>query len=184
MVMTHSTMRELGFEAPDFELSDVVSGATFSRDDYADRPLLVTFICNHCPAVRHIEAGLGQVLSEYDKTDLGVVAICSNDLRSYPVDGPEAMAEQAERAGFTFPYLLDDKQDVARAFGAACTPDFFLFDASHTLVYRGRFDGSSPGNDEPVDGAELRAAIDALIAGRRVPGEQLPSMGCNIKWRE
>jgi peroxiredoxin len=183
MAAVHSTMLPLGTPAPDFRLVDVVSGREVARDDVRGAPaLLVMFICNHCPFVRHVRAELARVGREYGERGVGVVAINSNDPDRYPQDAPPAMRQEAETAGYTFPYLFDAEQDVARAFSAACTPDFFLFDRELRLAYRGQLDGSRPGNDVPVTGADLRRALDAVLAGRPVPAEQTPSIGCNIKW--
>jgi thiol-disulfide isomerase/thioredoxin len=145
--------------------------------------LLVLFLCNHCPFVKHIRSGLAEFAREYAERGLSVVAINSNDAEAYPDDAPERMAEEARAAGYVFPYLIDADQSVARAYLAACTPDLFLFDRHGRLAYRGQFDGSRPGNDVPVTGADLRAAADTVLLGRRVEGDQLPSIGCNIKWR-
>ncbi|HEV2088508.1 MAG TPA: thioredoxin family protein [Cryptosporangiaceae bacterium] len=176
-----SLMVPLGTSAPDFRLPDV-TGRTVARDDFADAPaLLVAFLCNHCPYVRHVEGVLAEVLAAHPR--LAVVGICTNDADAYPDDRPEHLAEQARRAGWTFPYLVDAEQEVARAFNAACTPDFFLYDADRRLAYRGAFDDSTPGNGKPVTGANLDAAITAVLAGRAVPEPHQPSMGCGIKWR-
>jgi len=192
-------MVELGTVAPDFALQDAVSGRLLGRDDIflpggrRKAGLLAMFVCVHCPYVKHVEAELGRIgrdyYGEHGEGPLGVVAIQSNDIVAYPEDRPEAMREQAERLGWTFPYLLDESQEVARAFGAACTPDFFLFDRELRLVYRGQLDSSRPrrkdfGNDEPVTGRDLRAALDAVVAGRAPAAEQTGSLGCNIKWKE
>ena len=182
LVQTASCMTPLGTSAPDFALPDVVSGKTVRRGDFDGRPLLVMFICNHCPYVKHVEAGLGQLLAGYP--DLAVVGVCTNDTESYPDDAPERLAEQADRAGWTFPYLVDAAQDVGRAYSAACTPDFFLYDAGQRLAYRGALDESSPGNGKPVTGDLLRDAIERVLAGEPVPEPHRPSMGCSIKWRE
>lgn len=181
MALTPSKMVPLGTAAPDFELPDTASGATVRRKDYAGRPLLVMFICNHCPFVVHLKSALAAFGRRYAET-LAIVAISSNDVASHPSDGPKHMAADHARFGYPFPYLYDAAQQVARAYGATCTPDFFLFDADHRLAYRGRFDGSTPGNGQPITGADLRAAADAVIAGRAPDGEQTPSLGCNIKW--
>ena len=181
MAKTASKMGPLGSPAPDFSLPDV-HGQIVRRDDAAGRPMVVAFICNHCPFVIHLRAGLrdfGRDLSPL----LTLVAINSNDPVAHPADAPAAMAIEAAAAGYTFPYLFDASQAVARAYGAACTPDFFLFDASHHLRYRGQFDGSRPGNAVPVTGADLRAACTAVLAGQPVAEPQRPSLGCNIKWR-
>jgi peroxiredoxin len=176
-----SLMVPLGTPAPDFALPDV-AGMTVRRDDLADRPaLLVMFLCNHCPYVRHVEAELGRLLGQYP--DLAAVGICSNDATAYPEDRPERLAAQASRAGWAFPYLVDHAQDVGRAYRAACTPDFFCYDANRRLAYRGALDESTPGNRKPVTGDLLRAAIEHVLAGEPVPEPHKPSMGCSIKWR-
>ncbi len=183
MVMTASTMLPLGSQAPDFSLPNV-DGTTVSLADFDGKPgLLVMFICNHCPFVVHLREALAQFAREYQEKGLAVVAISSNDIESYPQDGPEAMKQEAEAQGYTFPYLLDETQEVAKAYHAACTPDFFLFDADRKLVYRGQFDDSRPESGIPVTGADLRAACDAVLARQPVPSEQKPSIGCNIKWK-
>jgi len=185
MALTESTMLELGVIAPDFALPDAVTGATVRRDDFRDKDaLLVMFICTHCPYVKHIEKTLGSLGADYTGKPLGIVAICSNDVTTHPEDSPAGMKRQAQTYGFTFPYLYDETQDVARAFQAACTPDLFLFDRGFRLVYRGQYDSSRPGSNIPVSGEDLRAAIDAVLAGRAVPTDQRPSIGCNIKWKE
>lgn len=179
-----STMLELGTEAPDFSLPDTVSGETVSLSDYADKAgLLVMFICNHCPYVQHVREELARIGKDYADSGIGVVAICSNDSDNYPGDSPEAMKAEAEGHGYVFPYLHDEDQSVAKAYSAMCTPDFFLFGPDRKLVYRGRMDGSRPNTDVPVTGGELRAAMDAVLAGEPAPDEQLPSMGCSIKWK-
>ncbi|MBD0293286.1 MAG: thioredoxin family protein [Jiangellaceae bacterium] len=176
-----SLMVPLGTQAPEFSVPDV-SGRTVRLDDFAPAPaLLVAFLCNHCPYVRHIEAELGRVLSRYPS--IAVVGICTNDADAYPDDRPERLAEQARRASWTFPYLVDSDQTVGRAYDAACTPDFFLYDAQRRLAYRGAFDESTPGNGKPVTGALLAEAISQVLAGERVPEPHRPSMGCSIKWR-
>lgn len=183
MALTPSTMIPLGTKAPDFALPDTGGGGTVRRDDFADRPaLLVMFICNHCPFVVHIRDGLVAFAKDYADR-IGIVAISSNDAATHPADGPEAMAAEHAKRGYPFPYLYDESQDVARAYDAACTPDFFLFDGDRALVYRGRFDASRPGRPEPVTGADLRAAVDAVLRREAVSTEQIPSMGCNIKWK-
>jgi peroxiredoxin len=177
-------MLELGTIAPDFALPDAVSGNTVRRDDFkGKKALLVFFICPHCPFVKHIEEGLAALGKDYAQQPIGIVAISSNDALQYPTDSPEGLKQQAETFGFTFPYLYDESQDVAKAFSAACTPDFFLFDDKFSLVYRGQFDASRPGKVIPVTGKDLRAAIDLVLAGKPVPAEQHPSIGCNIKWK-
>jgi peroxiredoxin len=183
MAMTPSTMIPLGTQAPDFALADT-NGKLVRAEDFKGAPaLLVMFICNHCPYVKHIRAGLARFGREYQARGLAVVAINANDVENYPEDSPERMAEEVRSAGYTFPYLYDETQAVARAYDAACTPDFFLFDRQRRLVYRGQFDGSRPGNDVPVTGADLRAACDAVLAGKAVAADQKPSIGCNIKWK-
>jgi peroxiredoxin len=183
MARTPSTMLALGTPAPRFELPDF-DGKQHSISDFArSSALLVVFTCEHCPFARHIRTGLAGFAREYLPRGLAVVAINSNDLVAYPQDGPDAMREEARSAGYVFPYLVDADQSVAKAYRAACTPDFFLFDADRRLVYRGQFDDSRPGNDRPVTGADLRRAADAALAGRPVDADQLPSVGCNIKWK-
>ena len=184
MAKTESSMVKLGTEAPAFELTDVVSGKAMSRDDVAvgSSGLLVMFISVHCPYVQHVERQLAQIGADYSGR-IGIAAICSNDVAAYPEDSPENMKQQAMRLGFSFPYFYDETQEVARAYDAACTPDFFLFDADRRLVYRGQLDGARPGNDVPVSGRDLRAALDAVLAGMPVPEPQLPSLGCSIKWK-
>jgi peroxiredoxin len=174
----------LGDHAPDFGLP-ATDGTFVHRDDVAAgrRAFLVLFICNHCPYVQHVRSELARIGRDYATRDVGIVGIASNDVAQYPEDGPAAMAEEAERAGYTFPYLWDETQDVAKAYGAACTPDPFLFDGHLRLAYRGQIDGSRPRNDEPVTGADLRAALDAVLAGEPVPEPQHPSVGCSIKWK-
>ncbi|SNT07819.1 Peroxiredoxin [Granulicella rosea] len=190
MSKTQSTMVELGTVAPPFELVDVVSGKAIGRDDVAaGMPgLLVMFICVHCPYVKHLEAELARIGVDYEGK-IGIAAISSNDIVAYPQDGPDEMKAQAERLGFRFPYLFDETQEVARSYDAACTPDFFLFDAEMKLVYRGQLDSSRPrrgdaGNDLPVNGEDLRKALDEVIAGKTPSPDQRFSIGCNIKWRE
>ncbi|HLI02633.1 MAG TPA: thioredoxin family protein [Terracidiphilus sp.] len=184
MALTESTMLELGTQAPEFTLPDVVSGKTVRLDDFRGKDaLLVMFICAHCPYVKHIEKTLGKLGADYAARPLGIVAISSNDAVTYSADNPEGLKAQAKANGFTFPYLYDESQAVARAYKAACTPDFFLFDRHFRLVYRGQYDSSRPGNGVPVTGEDLRAAIDAALAGKPVPPDQRPSIGCNIKWK-
>jgi peroxiredoxin len=182
MVAVSSFMVPLGTPAPEFALP-ALDGRTIGPGDAAGRPLLVMFLSNHCPYVRHIERELGSVVAEYAERGLATLAISSNDVESHPDDGPDGLAEQVRRAGFTFPYLLDSTQEVAKAYRAACTPDFFLYDAEHRLAYRGEFDDSRPKNDVPVSGRALRAALDRVMAGQPVPEPQVPSLGCNIKWK-
>lgn len=183
MVRTHSTMMPLGTPVPDFSLPDT-GGNTVSLSDFdAARALLVMFICNHCPFVKHVRAEIAAIGAEYQEQGVGVVAVMSNDVEAQPDDHPEKMAREVIEAGYTFPYLYDAKQKTARDFGAACTPDFFLFDGDKRLYYRGQLDGARPGNDVPVTGSDLRAALDAVLAGRAAPENQKPSLGCNIKWK-
>ena len=177
-------MLPLGTSAPPFALVDARNGQTVSSDDLAGQPaLLVMFICNHCPFVQHVRHELAAIGRDYGGSGLAVVAINSNDARSHPEDDPAHMKAEAEKFAYQFPYLFDESQEVAIAYRAACTPDFFLFDRERALVYRGQLDGSRPSNDVPVTGADLRAAIDALLAGKPVSVDQKPSIGCNIKWR-
>jgi peroxiredoxin len=183
MAVTPSTMLKLGTPAPDFRLPDP-AGLMVSRDDFKSAPaLLVMFICNHCPFVKHIRPGLSVFAREYQAKGLAIVGINSNDAGEYPEDSPDQMVKEIKSAGYVFPYLYDETQSVAKAYRAACTPDFFLFDAARTLVYRGQFDDSRPGNGLPVTGKDLRAAADAALAGRPTPKDQKPSIGCNIKWK-
>jgi peroxiredoxin len=176
-------MLALGTPAPEFRLPDF-DGRLHSLEDFAAQPaLLVAFICSHCPFVRHLRREFSAFAHEYAPRGLAVVAINSNDIVAYPQDGPDAMRAEAAELGYGFPYLLDESQAVAMAYQAACTPDFFLFDATRRLVYRGQFDDSRPGTERPVTGADLRAAVDALLAGRPTVADQRPSLGCNIKWR-
>ena len=185
MPSTSSSMLALGTSAPAFSLPDVVSGRTISLDQFTGmRGLPVMFLCSHCPFVKHVETELARIGHEYAVQGLGIVGIGSNDADTYPEDSPEGLRAQAQRHRFTFHYLYDETQQVAQAYRAACTPDFFLFDADMKLVYRGQLDASRPGNNVPVDGRDLRAAIDAVIAGEPVPQEQRPSVGCGIKWKK
>jgi thiol-disulfide isomerase/thioredoxin len=184
MVSVPSTMLPLGTTVPDFVLTNAVDGKPVSPRDYAGRNgLLVMFICNHCPYVKHVKDELGRIAAEYDPKGLAVIAINANDLAGYPQDGPDRMRELALEEGWHFPFLFDDTQEVARSFKAACTPDFFLFDHKQRLAYRGQLDDSRPSTSTPVTGRDLRAAIDAVLAGKKVSEEQKPSIGCNIKWR-
>ncbi len=182
MVKTASTMLPLGTTAPDFSLPNV-DGSVSRRSDFAGKPLLVIFMCNHCPFVIHLRPALAKFADEYQAKGLAIVGISSNDISTHPQDGPEEMKAEAKSAGYHFPYLYDGDQQAAQAYKAACTPDFFLFDADHALVYRGQFDSSRPGNEVPVTGEDLRAACDAVLAGREVSIDQKPSIGCNIKWK-
>jgi peroxiredoxin len=185
MALTESSMLPLGTRAPEFRLPDVVSGQTISLADFkAAHALLVMFICRHCPYVRHIEHELAKLGRDYNGKHLGIVAISSNDAASYPDDAPDSLCEMAVELGFRFPFCYDEAQEVARAYTATCTPDFFLFDRKFSLVYRGQLDDSRPGNGKPVTGRDLRTAIDATLAGQPIDLKQKPSIGCNIKWRE
>ena len=177
-------MLEPGTKAPDFRLPDT-SGMTYSLDDFSSaRALVVAFICNHCPYVKHIRKGLADFARDYSDSDVAMVAISSNDVEKYPDDSPEMMAKEKEDAGYLFPYLYDETQEVAKAYRAACTPDLYVFDEDRRLVYRGQFDGSRPGNDVPVTGKDLRTAVDSVLMGQPVPEKQIASIGCNIKWKE
>ncbi len=182
MALTPSTMIPLGTPAPAFKLPDL-DGSTVSRSDFKGKPLLVMFICNHCPFVVHVNDGLVSFANDYQEQGLAIVAINSNDVENYPEDSPPKMREYAERLGYTFPYLFDETQDVAKIYSAACTPDFFLFNADHRLCYRGQLDDSRPQTDIPVTGVDLRAAADAVLAGNEPSSDQRPSIGCNIKWK-
>ena len=183
MARTLSTMLELGTPAPDFNLPDTVSGKSISLADYKDKPLLVAFICNHCPYVVLIREALAEFAHEYADKGLAIVAISANDAENYPADNPQKMAAFARENNFNFPYLYDESQQVAKAYMAACTPDFFMFDQTGALFYRGQFDGARPGNGVEVSGEDMRAAADAILNGGDRPVEQIASMGCNIKWK-
>lgn len=183
MAKTLSYMLELGTPAPDFNLPDF-KGNYFSLSDFKDAPaLLVVFMCCHCPYVKHIKKDLAEMVKEYQAKGAAVVGINSNDIENYPDDRPERMAEDAQRFGYTFPFLFDETQEVAKAYKAVCTPDFFLFDNERKLVYRGQMDDSRPENNLPVTGKDLRAAMDAVLANQPVSDNQKPSLGCNIKWK-
>ncbi|WP_346837518.1 thioredoxin family protein [Microbulbifer sp. SAOS-129_SWC] len=182
MALTPSAMIPLGSPLPEFSLPDA-NGEPVSSEQFAGKPLLVMFICNHCPFVKHIAAGLTEFAEQYLAAGLGIVAINSNDFTSYPEDSPAKMRDEIAARGYRFPYLLDESQQVAQAFDATCTPDFFLFDAAGNLAYRGQFDDSRPGNNVAVSGADLRAAADAILASHTPADRQIPSMGCNIKWK-
>jgi len=176
-------MVQLGTTAPGFRLPDTVSGETVDLDDLHGDAYLVMFICNHCPYVKHVRGELAALGRDYGDGSLAIVAISANDVTTHPGDSPEKMAAEARDVGYTFPYLYDETQEVARAYDAACTPDFFLFDKHKKLVYRGQLDDSRPGNGKPVTGADLRGAIEAVLEGKPVPVDQKPSIGCNIKWK-
>lgn len=176
-------MLDIGTAAPDFTLPDCIGGKAVSLSDYAGKPLLVVFSCNHCPYVLQILDSFTLFGNQAQGRGLAIVMISANDSVGYPDDSPEKMAVLARQYGFEFPYLVDESQQVAIAYQAACTPDFFLFDAAHRLVYRGQYDAARPGNDAAVTGRDLKAAVAALLEDKAIPGHQLPSMGCNIKWR-
>ncbi len=183
MVQTLSTMLLLGTSAPQFSLPDP-DGKIVSLSDFDGAPaLVVVFMCNHCPFVKHVAPGLADLAREYQDKGVAVVGVNPNDIANYPDDSPQKMAEASKEYGYTFPYLLDESQAVAKAYRAACTPDFFVFDGDRQLVYRGQMDDSRPSLDLPVTGADLRAALDAVLDGRSVTAEQKPSVGCNIKWK-
>jgi len=184
MALTPSSMLPLGTPAPDFRLPDTVSGKTLSLAELkSDRATVVMFICNHCPYVRHVNPELIRIAHDYQPKGVGFIAISSNDATNYPDDAPDKMKGAAQRLGYPFPYLYDETQAVARAYQAACTPDFFVFDGQMQLAYRGRLDGSTPGNEVPLTGQDLRAVLEAVLSGRPVSTDQKPSMGCNIKWK-
>lgn len=183
MVKTASTMLSLGTAAPDFRLPDA-NGKMVSLADFGSAPaLLAIFMCNHCPYVKHVASVLAELAREYQARGVAVVGINSNDWEQYPDDAPDKMAEEIQTRGYSFPYLVDESQEVAKAYQAACTPDFFLFDHQRRLVYRGQMDSSRPGNNLPVTGKDLRDALDTVLAGQPVPTDQKPSLGCNIKWK-
>ena len=183
MVRTASTMLEIGTQAPDFTLPEPASGRSISLADFDGKPLLVVFSCNHCPYVIHILSSFTEYANDIQRQGISVVMINANDVDNYADDSPEKMIELAKQYGFEFPYLYDESQSVALAYHAACTPDFFLFNQQHELVYRGQYDGARPGNNEKVTGTDLKAASQALLSGSSLSTDQLPSMGCNIKWR-
>lgn len=184
MVLTPSTMMTLGTSAPDFELLDVVSEKKLGLFSLKkNNGLLVMFICRHCPYVKHLESELAVLGRDYASSPVGIAAISSNDIQNYPEDHPAKLKAMAESLSFSFPFLYDESQAVAKAYGAACTPDFFIFDGNLKLYYRGQFDDSRPGNGLPVTGKDIREALDALIAGKKSPVQQKPSVGCNIKWK-
>ena len=184
MSLTPSTMLELKTKAPDFKLPDVISGKTLSLSSFASKKaLLVMFICRHCPYVVHIKKELSRLGKDYAAKDIAIVAISANDAQTHPDDAPDQLKAMAKEEGFTFPFLYDESQEVAKAYTAACTPDIFLFNKNRELVYRGQLDESRPGNSKPVTGKDLRAAIDAVLADKPVNANQVPSIGCNIKWK-
>jgi len=184
MAATPSVMTPLGSKAPDFKLPDTISGNHVSLQDVkGKKATVVMFICNHCPYVKHVNPALVKIARELKSGDVSFVAISSNDIKQYPEDGPQQMKVTAKQGGYTFPYLYDETQEVARAYDAACTPDFFVYDSDLALAYRGQFDDSRPGNNIPVTGSDLRKAIETLVAGKQVSPKQKPSIGCNIKWK-
>ena len=183
MARTPSTMLKLGTQAPEFSLLEPASGSQVSLNNFKDSPVLIVFSCNHCPYVLHIIDSFVSMANSYLDKGLSTVWINANDVEHYPDDSPEKMVQLVRDHGFKFPYLYDQTQQVAQAYQAACTPDFFLFDSTHRLVYRGQYDASRPGNNEPVTGHDLKLAIDALLAGNPVTEDQLPSLGCNVKWK-
>ena len=183
MSLTPSTMLDLGTQAPDFALKDTQGNTVTLADFKGQKGLLVIFMCNHCPYVVHLRSALADFAREYQAKGLAVVGISSNDIDNYPADGPDKMIEEVANAGYSFPYLYDESQAVAKDYQAACTPDFFLFDANQKLTYRGQFDDSRPKNELPITGADLKAATNALLAGQAISADQKPSVGCNIKWK-
>lgn len=183
MALTPSTMSPLGTSAPDFKLPDTEGQLVALADFAQSRVLLAAFICNHCPYVKHVRSAFAQLAKDYQAKGVAIVGISSNDAVAYPDDSPAKMKEEKAAAGYAFPYLYDESQEVAKAYRAACTPDFFVFDKDRKLAYRGQMDASRPGNGKPNDGADLRAALDAVLAGRAPEGQQWPSIGCNIKWK-
>jgi peroxiredoxin len=183
MVATNSTMLPLGTPAPDFCLADTAGKKLCLADFAGATALVIVFMCNHCPFVKHLRSGLAQLAREYQHRGVAVAGINSNDVQNYPADSPGRMAEEARSAGYIFPYLFDETQEVAKAYRAACTPDFYVFDRHRRLAYRGQFDDSRPGNGLPVTGKDVRNALEDILAGREVTGLQKPSIGCNIKWK-
>lgn len=181
MVLTESADLRVGEAAPAFQLPEPLTGKTWSLDDFRGKPLLVMFICNHCPYVVHLKDNIVGLAKEYQGKGVEVVAISANSVQTHPQDGPEKMAEDAKNLGYTFPYLYDESQEVAKAYKAACTPEFYVFTPDHTLAYHGQYDDSRPRSDKPVTGKDLRAALDAVVAGQAAPASR-PSIGCNIKW--
>jgi peroxiredoxin len=177
-------MLPLGTKAPNFTLPDTVFGKTVSLDELkSDKATVIMFICNHCPFVKHVDEAIVSLAKDYQAKGVSVIAISSNDVENYPQDSPELMKEEAEKVGYTFPYLYDETQEVAKAYDAACTPDFYVFDKDLKCAYRGQLDDSRPGNDKPVTGKDLRAALDEILEGKEVSAPQIPSLGCNIKWK-
>lgn len=184
MARTPSNMLPLGTSAPEFKLPDTISGKTLSLNELkSDKATVIMFICNHCPFVKHVDEGIVSLAKDYQAKGVSFVAISSNDVENYPQDSPELMKEEAEKVGYTFPYLYDKTQAVAKAYDAACTPDFYVFDKDLKCAYRGQLDDSRPGNGKPVTGQDLRAALDEILEGKEVSAPQIPSLGCNIKWK-
>lgn len=184
MARTPSKMIPLGTQAPDFTLFDTVSGKTVSLNELkSDKATLIMFICNHCPFVKHVDEGIVALAKDYQAKGVSFIAISSNDVENYPQDSPELMKEEADKVGYSFPYLYDETQEVAKAYEAACTPDFYVFDAELKCTYRGQLDDSRPGNGKPVTGNDLRNALDETLKGEQVSAPQIPSLGCNIKWK-
>ncbi|WP_305982986.1 thioredoxin family protein [Roseivirga thermotolerans] len=184
MARTPSNMLPLGTPAPDFKLPDTISGKSLSLGELkSDKATVIMFICNHCPFVKHVDEGIVSLAKDYQAKGVSFIAISSNDVENYPQDSPELMKEEAEKVGYTFPYLYDETQQVAKAYDAACTPDFYVFDADLKCAYRGQLDDSRPGNGKPVTGKNLRAALDEILEGKPVSAPQIPSLGCNIKWK-
>lgn len=184
MARTPSNMLPLGTKAPQFELPDAISGKTFNLNELkSDKATVIMFICNHCPFVKHVDEGIVSLAKDYQSKGVSFIAISSNDVENYPQDSPELMKVEAEKVGYPFPYLYDETQAVAKAYDAACTPDFYVFDADLKCAYRGQLDDSRPGNGVPVTGKDLRAALDEILAGKEVSAPQIPSLGCNIKWK-
>lgn len=184
MARTPSNMLPLGTKAPEFSLPDAVSGRHLSLADIkSEKATVIMFICNHCPFVKHVDEQLVAIAKDYQSKGVSFVAISSNDVENYPQDAPDLMKEEAEKVGYPFPYLYDESQEVAKAYDAACTPDFYIFDRELKCAYRGQLDDSRPGNDKPVNGKDLRAALDEILEGKTVSSTQIPSLGCNIKWK-
>lgn len=184
MALTPSNMMALGTTAPDFQLPDTVSGRVLSLDDLkSDKATVIMFICNHCPYVKFVNEGIVSLANDYQSKGVAFIAISSNDVENYPEDAPDKMTITANQLGYSFPYLYDESQDVARSYDAACTPDFYVFDGDLKCVYRGQMDGARPSNGQPVTGSDIRKALDSVLAGMAVEGDQRPSIGCNIKWK-
>ena len=183
MARTPSTMLELGIQAPTFELPEPATGKNIALAQLSDKPILIAFISNHCPYVINLKEALVDFANEYQEKGLHLIAINANDVENYPDDSPDKMVDDVKQYGYKFPYLFDESQEIAKAYQAACTPDFFMFDKEHKLYYRGQFDDSRPKNDEPVTGKDMRSAADALLVGQNAPAEQKASLGCNIKWK-